>query len=208
MKSVIQITLCVGLLILIAYVTLGWAQHKPPQPRSVSISQGPQVAGLLPHGKVKDGLAAFLLCHHDCFKVGQAIPLSYGIVNIGSGLRRETNLQKAEDNAKFKKRIWWLQNEPADQYNYSWFEVTGLNGQNILCRASGGTLPRSAPLNELSVLLHHRQFVGSIFPDLGEVFELNTPGTYKIRWGYDADFEGGAWTGELMSNEVQFEIIQ
>jgi len=147
MKSVMQITLFVGLLILIAaYVTLSWAQQKPPQPKSVSVSENSWVTGLLPHGKVKDGLAAFLLCHRDCFKVGQAIPLSYGIVNIGSGLRRETNLQEAEENAIFKTRIWWLYSEPELQWNYSWFEVTGPDGQNVPYRGGTETLPASAPL--------------------------------------------------------------
>ena len=154
MKSVMQITLCVGLLIIIAYVTLSWAQQKPPQPKSVSVSENSWVPGLLPHGEVKDGLAAFLLCHRDCFKVGQAIPLSYGIVNIGSGLRRETNLQEADENAEFKIRIWWLQNEPELRWNYSWFEVTGPDGQDVPYHGGTGTLPSSVPLDEFSVLLH------------------------------------------------------
>ena len=222
MKSVMKITLCVGLLILIAYVTLSWAQQKPPQPKSVSVSENSWVPGLLPHGEVKDGLAAFLLCHHDCFKVGQAIPLSYGIVNVGSGLQRETNLQEADENAKFKIRIWWLYSEPELRWTYSWFEVTGPDGQDVPYRGMTGTLPGSMPLDEFSVLLHHRQFIGSVFPDLrGWLtsdledaediffdFDLSKPGTYKVRWGYAPVWEGGPWTGTLMSNEVKFEVVE
>jgi len=211
----------ISLVALIVCVALSQTQQKPPEPKNVSTSGESPIAGLLPHGKVKDGLAAFLLCHRARFKVGQPIPLTYGIINISSGLQRETKLREAEDNAKFKMRVWWLQNEPADQYNYSWFEVTGPDGQNILCRASGGTLPNytAAVVDKFSVVLYHRQFVGKHYPDLRGLripkfshirpdFDLTKPGTYKVRWGYSPWWKVGPWTGTLMSNEVQFEVVK
>ncbi len=215
------ITMFISLVALIVCVALSQTQQKPPEPKNVSTSEESPIAGLLPHGKVKDGLAAFLLCHRDRFKIGQPIPLTYGIINVGSGLEWETDLQEAEQNSKLKTRIWWLQNEPADQYNYSWFEVTGPNGQSIPCRASGGTLPNftAAHVDKFSVVLYHRQFVGRFYPDLrGPLasypkllrhdFDLTKPGTYKVRWGYDPLWKVGPWTGTLMSNEVQFEIVK
>ena len=38
-------------------------------------------------------------------------------------------------------------------------------------------------------------------------YDLSRPGTYKVQWGYAPFFSGGPWTGKLMSNEVQFEIV-
>ena len=83
-------------------------------------------------------------------------------------------------------------------------------------------MPSSAPLDEFSVLLHHRQFIGTVDPDLrGWLtsdledlediffdFDLSKPGTYEVQWGYNARFEGGPWTGELISNKVQFKIMK
>jgi len=111
-------------------------------------------------------------------------------------------------NANLKTRVWWLAYEPGERFSYSWYEVTGPNGQNVPYRGFiMGTPPSSAPLDEFSVLLHHRQFIGTVDPDLrGWLtsdpediffdFDLSKPGTYEVQWGYDARFEGGPWTGE------------
>ncbi len=56
-----------------------------------------QAAGLMPHGPVKDGLAAFLLCHRQQFKLGEPIPLSYGILNIGPGVETEDSIPPMVD---------------------------------------------------------------------------------------------------------------
>ncbi|MHC4735143.1 MAG: hypothetical protein ACYTDW_11905 [Planctomycetota bacterium] len=174
-----------------------------------------------PHGEAKDGLAAFLLCHRAHFKVGQPIPLSYGIINVGSGLEWETNLEEAEKNAKLKTRIWWLGNNPELRYNYSWFEVTGPDGNNVPYRGSTGTLPNytAAVVDKYSMVLYHRQIVGYHYPDLRgpltsfpglekSFFDLSKLGTYKVRWGYSPWWKVGPWTGTLMSNEVEFEIVK
>ena len=214
-----RIAICAGLLAVISYVILSQAQQKPPQPKSISTYEAPPMVGLLPHGEVKDGLAAFLLCHRYHFKVGEPIPLTYGIINIGPGLGMETTWQEASENANLETRVWWLGNNPELQYNYSWFEVTGPDGKDVPYHGGTGTLPSSAPLDEFSVLLHHRQFIGTVDPDLrGWLtsepediffdFDLSKPGTYEVQWGYNARFEGGPWTGELMSNKVEFKVLK
>ncbi len=221
--SLARIVICVGLLALVGYVTLSQAQQKTLQPKCVS-AQRLQTPGLLPHGKVKDGLAAFLLSHRDSFKVGEPILLTYGIINVGSGLEWETNVQKTEENSKLKTRVWWLGNNPELQYNYSWFEITGPDGNNVPYRGGTATLPNytvapAAVVDKLSVVLHHRQIVGNHYPDLRgpltsfpgfekSFFDLSKLGTYKVRWGYNPRWKVGPWTGELMSNEVQLEILK
>lgn len=219
----VRIAICACLLVVIGYVILSQAQQKPHQPKSISTYEAPPMVGLLPHGEVKDGLAAFLLCHRYHFKVGEPIPLTYGIINVGPGLEMETTLQESSENANLETRVWCLPNEPGERFSYTWYEVTGPNGQNVPYRGIiEGTLPSSAPLDEFSVLLHHRQFIGTVDPDLSGWltsdlydlediffdFDLSKPGTYEVQWGYDARFEGGPWTGELMSNKVKFKIMK
>ncbi len=213
----------VGLFTLIAGMTLSLAESPISQAEGPTISEKPKIPGLLPHGQVKDGLAAFLLCHRGRFKVGQPIPLTYGIINVGSGLEWEIDVQKTEENSKLKTRVWWLGNNPELQYNYSWFEVTGSDGNNVPYRGGTGTLQNftTEVADKLSVVLHHRQIVGNHYPDLRgplasypepnivkHYYNLSKPGTYKVRWGYNPWWKVGPWTGKLMSNEVQFEIVQ
>jgi len=197
--SLVWIAICAGLLVPIAYTALSQAQQKPPEPKNVSTSEESPIAGLLLHGKVKDGLAAFLLCHRDRFKIGEPIPLNYGIINVGPG---------ADVEHSHNVRIWFFATRPWDPKNFVWLEVTGPDGKNI--RYHGGAIEWRAkhPVDKNSVFLRHRQFIGTFFPDLRETFELNKPGTYKVRLGYNPWFEDGPWTGELMSNEVQFEIVK
>jgi len=222
-----RIAICAGLLAVISYVILSQAQQKPPQPKSISTYEAPPMVGLLPHGEVKDGLAAFLLCHRYHFKVGEPIPLTYGIINIGPGLGMETTWQEASENANLETRVWWLGNNPELQYNYSWFEVTGPDGKDVPYHGSTGTLPNltAAVVDKFSVVLYHRQFIGYHYPDLcgllasdflGESdlediffdFDLSKPGIYKVRWGYNPWWKVGPWTGELMSNKVEFKVLK
>jgi len=219
--SFIWIATYIALLFLIVRMTKSQAQWNTPQPPETSPSQKLQVTGLLPHGDVNDSLAAFLLCHRDSFKVGEPIPLTYGIINVGSGIEWETNVQKTDENSKLKTKVWWLHNNPELQYNYSWFEVAGPDGNSVPYRGSVGTLPNNtaAVVDKLSVTIHHRQFVGTHYPDLRgpltsfpglekSFFDLSKLGTYKVRWGYNPWWKVGPWTGKLMSNEVQFEIVK
>ncbi len=156
---------------------------------------------IYPHGDVKDGLAAFLMCRGNRFKVGQPIPLSYGVVLVGDGLEVEGHAM-----AKLRLRVW-RPFRPLDPLNVSWFEVTGPNGKKVPYHGMAMDFAHTQPVEELSALLHHRQFAGMTHPDLGESFEMNKPGTYKVRWSYKPWFKGGPWVGKLMSEEVEFEIV-
>lgn len=203
---------CVVLGAIIAYAAMTSQPNQGSQPKNVRTPLESQLTGLLPHGEVKDGLAAFLACELNSFKLGQPVPLSYGILCVGLGLERERTPQEDLKNVKLERRIWWLRMRPELRYNYSWFEVTDPDGQNVPYR--GGTaelknysLAPSGVVQESSVVLYHRQFVGMVFADLRENFDLAKPGVYRVRWGYDAPWKAGPWTGRLMSNEIQVEIV-
>ena len=197
------LTICFGVFILLSHATMRRGEEKPAQAPATGKSEQTEGAKRFQHGEVKDGLAAFLMCRGNRFKVGEPIPLSYGVIFVGPAV----DDRESQDTSKLKMRVWWLQNRPESLGNYSWFEVTGPGEQNVPYHGGTATLPRSAPLDEFSVYLHHGQFVGATHLDLRRNFDLNKPGTYKVRWGYKPWFEGGSWTGKLMSNEVQFEIV-
>ena len=199
--SVRRIVICLGAAAVIAYVTLTEARHRANQPRNASTAQNPLVTGLLPHGEVKDGLAAFLLCHRDRFRAGEPIPLSYGIVNIGPGVEAQG------PGIPRPIRVWWFPTAPVQRGEVTWLEVTGPDEKSIPYHGAAiGWRNLSGDARGNSVLLPHRRFVGNI---IGRIrgYEMNRPGTYRVRWGYKPSWEGGPWTGKLMSNEVQFEIV-
>ncbi len=60
-----------------------------------------------------------------------------------------------------------------------------------------------------TVVSRHGEFVGAVRPDLTGLgtFRLDRPGTYKVVWWYEPFHVGGLWTGKLISNEVEFEIV-
>ena len=160
------------------------------------------------HGKVKDGLAGFLLCHRNRFKSDEPVPLSYGIINVGSGMEPETHGRKAEKDTDIKTRVWWFPHPPRSLRNVLWLEVIGPDGKNIPYHGTHIDWAAKLPVDKYSLLLRYRQFVGMVFPDLRKNFDLDKPGVYKVRWGYNPRFPGGPWTGELMSNEIQIEIVK
>lgn len=193
-------SICVGLLVLTVLVTLSIAKSQVPQSKSMPEPKQSNIKGLLPHGNVKDGLAAFLLCHRQRFKLGEPVPLSYGIMNIGSGV---------DTDQVSETRVWWFTTGPIDPGHVTWLEVKGPDEKRIPYQ---GPVPAwrnlSTAVNTNSVLLRPRQFVGNILPDFRYGFELTKPGVYKVRWGYNPLWKGGPWIGKLISNEVQFEIVK
>ncbi len=156
---------------------------------------------VFPHGEVKDGLAAFVECHGSQFKVGQAIPVDFGIILVGDGLGLESDAM-----SKLQLSVW-RPFHPVDPLNVSYFQVTRSDGQEVSYLGPAVDFPNTLPLDKNSVVLHHREIVGMVYPDLCEEFDLNKPGTYKVRWGYAPFFRGRPWTGKLMSNEFQLEIV-
>ncbi len=158
--------------------------------------------GTFPHGKVQDGLAAFLLCHKNRFEVGEPIPLSHGIILVGP------RLEPTEETHKLQAKVW--RPFPAvDPDNMSWFEVTGPDGASVPYKGSYVTWATPSPTPSNTAILHHGEFLGRTHSDLCEqgTFHLSKPGQYKVRWGYAPWGKEGPWVGRLISNEVQFEIV-
>lgn len=181
--------------------------------RRASNRQSTGAAGTsrFPHGPAKDGLAAFLACPRDHFKAEEPIPLSYGLILVGPGLR-----SRDEEPSALQKRVWHPR-PPLDPVNYSWFEVTGPDGEEVRYQGVCPSYAARQPSEENTVLLRHGSFFGRTHADLGRNFDLvkpgafrdfdlRRPGAYKVRWFYQTDPAEGVWHGKLISNEVSFEI--
>jgi len=158
--------------------------------------------GTFPHGKVLDGLAAFLLCHKNRFEVGEPIPLTHGIIFMGPGL--EPN----EETYKLQAKVW-RPCRAVDPDNMSWFEVTGPDGASVPYNGIYVSWATPSPSPANTAILRHGEFLGRTHSDLCEhgTFHLNKPGQYRVRWGYAPWGKEGPWVGKLISNEVQFEIV-
>lgn len=155
-----------------------------PKPIDINIAMS--------HGPVKDGLAAFLICERNQFKLDQPIPLLYGIVYNGPD---ESMAVPAPNPA-------------VDPSNRSWFSITGPDGNDVPYMGVYATFPRLSPKDVLR--LKRRNFHGRLTPNIRGNFKLSTPGIYTIKWHYKiGDGSGGSWwTGHLVSNEIQIEIVK
>jgi hypothetical protein len=142
------------------------------------------------HGPEKDGLAAFLVCQRERFKLGEAITVIYAVTYLGPG-----------------KYITIQPPYPAWEPDLvSWFSITGPDGKDI---PYTGPKPRPSPLKaENALQLGKGQSHGIQFPDIGWGHKLATPGTYTIKWNYRIAAEGSWWQGHLVSNEIQIEIVK
>ena len=149
-------------------------------------------------------MAAFLICQQRSFEIGEPIPLSYGLVLVGPGLDKQ-------DDETINLRIRVFKPEPIeDPENYSWFVVTGPDGEEVPYRGPNSSLPVYAPSDENSAVLRHGEFLGRTHSNLSDTgrFSLTRPGTYKVRWSYAPHSWDGVWSsGPLHSNEVAFEIV-
>jgi HEAT repeat protein len=162
-----------------------------------------QKTSVFPHGEVKDGLAAFLLCHKHRFEIGEPIPLSYGIIFVGPGLER-----RSEETYKLQTKVW-RPLSPVDPDNASWFEVTDPDGENVPYYGIYVTWPVPKPLDENTALLRYGEFIGRPHSDLcgGGAFHLSKAGIYRVQWVYEPSSGDGLWSGKLVSNELQIEIF-
>jgi len=143
------------------------------------------------HGPVKDGLAAFLLCERKQFRIGQPIPVLQGVVY--GGHEKHMTIQ-----APYPA---WVPNL------VSWFSVRGPDGKDI---PYTGPEPKLMPPNPKNTLrLRRHGFCGIDWPDIRWGHKLSKPGAYTIKWHYRSPAgDGGSWwTGELVSNEIQIEIL-
>ena len=149
---------------------------------------------LMSHGPAKDGLAAFLICERKQFKLGEPILVLYGVVYDGP-----------EEGMTIVRPQRAL-----DPHNYSWFSVRGPGAGYLRYKGLYADWPlRSKDLLFLERWEFHGRVgrvAGPIHPD----FRISTPGTYKIRWHYEIlpPVDLGCWVGELVSNEVQVEIVK
>jgi len=146
------------------------------------------------HGPVKDGLAAFLICEQSKFKLDEPIPLLYGVVYYGSAESECPTI---------------LEPYPAvDPGNISWFSVTGPDGNDIPYMGVYVMFPLADPRDVQR--LERRCFRGRFTPNIRYYFKLVTPGLYTIKWHWQIGPEDGIsyWVGELVSNEIQIEIVK
>lgn len=163
-----------------------------------------QKTSVFPHGEVKDGLAAFLLSHKHRFEIGEPIPLTYGIIFVGPGLEL-SNVEAYELRAKV-----WRPMSPVDPDNASWFEVTGPGGESVPYHGLYVSWAVPKPSDENTALLRWGDFIGRPHSDLcgGRAFHLNKTGIYRVHWFYEPFPDGVLWDGEIMSNELQIEIVE
>ena len=146
------------------------------------------------HGPVKDGLAAFLICEQSQFKLDEPIPLLYGVVYYGPAESECPTI---------------LEPYPAaDPGNISWLSVTGPDGNDIPYMGVYVMFPLLDPRDVLR--LKPRSFHGRFTPNIRDKFKLGTPGLYTIKWHWRIRPVDGIsyWVGELVSNEIQIEIVK
>jgi len=202
MKHILTLVACA--ILCMTLVALASSRTLSNEKRNAASAESNHASLGMPHGEVKKGLAAFLLCHKKRFKVGEPIPLSYGLVLVDLGLDKES-----DETVHLRIRVF----RPlciSDPENYSWFEVTGPDGEKVPYGGPYDSFPLFSPTDENSAVLRHGDFLGRTDRDLDRSgrFDLSKPGMYKVRWGYWPNDADGVWSsGALMSNVVAFEII-
>ncbi len=194
--SLVWIAICAGLLVLIAYTALSQAQQKPPEPKNVSTSEESLIAGLFPQWKSKNGLAAFLTCERDKFKVGELIPVVYGVINMRD---EAMTLQPPHPVV----RLCGL--DPV-----SWFSGTGPHGNDFFY--DGGVVCGPNLSYHFDAEHAFRLAPGELHGRLGIIAlgrKSRTAGTYCIKWNYLVPAGSGSWwQGHLVSNQIRIEIVK
>lgn len=177
--------------LLLCLIAIAVLQYSQAEDGAIRTSLDP-VPLQIPHGTVKDSLGAFLIspiCDR-AVSAGQPVPVMFGVIYLRTAGEIADEL-----------RIWPVV-PPADPVNLSWFTVKGPDGKNL--RWGGGAIDYPGFGPELAISLRQNSFYGTI-ADLAEYFEFKEPGVYRITWHYTGR-DRGAWTGELISNEILIEI--
>lgn len=195
-RSIWIIIVLVCLLAVLACVTLSKGNNNEDKNRSSTAVPAKDLGVKLAmsHGPVKDGLAAFLICEQSQFKLDEPIPLLYGVVYYGPAESECPTI---------------LEPYPAvDPGNISWFSVTGPDGNDIPYMGVYVMFPLADPRDVQR--LERRCFRGRFTPNIRYYFKLVTPGLYTIKWHWQIGPEDGIsyWVGELVSNEIQIEIVK
>jgi hypothetical protein len=177
----------------------------------------------IPHGPVKDGLAAFLMCPRNQFKLGEPIRLMHGILFRGPEWDMAIQPPSGAVNPGLELDApdwdcpeWDMTIQPPAGFDIrtidSWLKITGPDGNDVAFTGLIGCRPRHHPKNRLR--LFPGSFIGKQSYDIRRFYDLNTPGTYSIEWHYGATHEPKVaegdtwWVGELVSNEVHIEIVK
>ena len=141
------------------------------------------------HGPMKDGLAAFLICGQNQFRVGEPITVMLGIAYL-----RQSKVQMSV----------WSPSRAKDGLT-SWFSIKDPDGKEISYESGRGNYFIPDP-NKYAAHLRLRQFVGR-YGSLKKYHDFIKPGIYTIKWNYRAHPADFWWQGELFSNEIQIEIL-
>jgi len=200
-RSIWIIIVLVCLLAVLACVTLSKGNNNEDKNRSSTAVPAKDLGVKLAmsHGPVKDGLAAFLICEQSKFKLDEPIPLLYGVVYDGPA--------EPEYPAESEYPTIPAPYPAVDPGNISWLSVTGPDGNDIPYMGVYVMFPL---LDHRDVLrLKHRSFHGRFTPNIRDKFKLGTPGLYTIKWHWRLRPVDGisSWVGELVSNEIQIEIV-
>ncbi len=184
---------CMVVFAVLAYVSLSKGNNNEDKNTSSTAMSTKDLDVKLPmsHGPAKDGLAAFLKRERKQFKASEPIPVMFGIV-----------CSKTEKRMTFQPPYGACQPDA-----FSWFSITGPNGKEV---PYNGDWIHFAPVDPENVMwLAHLRFCGIVWLDIRWGYKLDTPGLYNIKWHYRIPPTSDAswWTGHLVSNEIQIEIV-
>ena len=171
------------------------AQQNQGQPGNTPGSQpkrvAPPASSSTIHGPTKDGLAAFIFAPRNKIKLGDDIPIFHGIM--------------LTESDKIETRKIWPVHLAVGHENRSWFTVTGPDGKDLPSIAPAVEWPVLNP-NE-AVTLHPGEFHGRVCSNLAVWHKLTKPGVYTITWTHHVEGPKGPWSGRLVSNEIQVELV-
>jgi hypothetical protein len=162
------------------------------KPKDIEKSKPEDIKIAMSHGTGKDGLAAFLICEQNQFKLDEPVPVMYGVVYGGPD----------------EKVTILAPGAAVDPGNISWLSVTGPDGNGVPYTGVYVMFPLPDPKDALQ--LRRRRFHGYLASNIRYSFKLCTSGTYTIKWHCEMRPVDGVscWTGELVSNEIQIEIVK
>ena len=196
------IFLCASVFILIALITVSKATDYNKDIRSGTVAaKSVDVKIGMSHGPVKDGLAAFLYCERKKFTVGEQVPLNIGLVYWG------TSKEEPAQSVTVQRPCG-----PLNPGGSSWFIVKDSDGNDVSYTGWIASFKfTEGNVSRLTSKLYRGSFLGTHCKD-GEIngYRLEKPGIYTITWHYRTiAFPGSCWwQGELVSNEIQFEIVK
>jgi hypothetical protein len=161
---------------------------------SSTLTQQKKYNSLISKGITKDGLAAFVFSECNKVKLGQELPIHYGVVNLG------------EDGRNDPTKIWPIRRANAEG-GQSWFTVKGPDGKKIPYGGGNRDFRRFNDPN-VAITLLKGDFHGKICPNLFADHKIAKSGEYTIVWTMQVrGAPKGPWEGTLESNEIRVEVV-